>query len=68
MQSYLSTEEAAKRLFLSVYTIRRYIREGRLKAIKSFKNYLIREDSLEQFLSAMSTPLPGEKESGEDGL
>ena len=44
--------EAAERLGVSVYTVRRWIKDGRLKAFRPGKEYRIREADLEEFLAA----------------
>jgi excisionase family DNA binding protein len=46
----LSPQEAGDRLGVSVYTVRRWIQEGRIPAYKPGKEYRIRESDLEEFL------------------
>jgi excisionase family DNA binding protein len=48
----LLLQEAADRLGVSVYTVRRWIKEGKLRAFKPGKEYRIREADLEEFLRA----------------
>jgi len=47
---YLTTEDIAEQLHISVYTVRRYIRSGKLKAVKLEGAYRIRPEDFEQFL------------------
>lgn len=47
---YLTTEDIAEQLHISVYTVRRYIRSGKLKAVKLEGAYRIRRQDFEQFL------------------
>jgi len=54
-------EEAAKELKMSVQTIWKYIREGKLKAAKFGKTYRISEKQLEEFFDRM-TQEPGDNE------
>lgn len=49
----ITTEEAAKRVFTTPYTIRKYIRQGKLLGAKLGKQYLIRESDLEALLEKM---------------
>lgn len=58
---YVTTEHAAKKLFTTPYTIRKYIRQGRLKAIKLGKHYLIEPDNLDEFVQTFTykTPVAG---------
>jgi excisionase family DNA binding protein len=57
----MTTEEAAKRLFTTAYTIRKYVRQGKLQAIRIGKQYLIFEEAFDQFLQEMiyKTPMGG---------
>ena len=49
-QGYLTTEEIARQLNISVFTVRRYIRTGKLKAVKLEGGYRVRRQDFEQFL------------------
>jgi excisionase family DNA binding protein len=51
-EELLSPQEAADRLGVSVYTVRRWIKEGKLRAFKPGKEYRVREADLEAFLAA----------------
>ena len=51
-EELLLLQEAADRLGVSVYTVRRWIKEGKLRAFKPGKEYRIREADLEEFLRA----------------
>src|SRR5690606_30170222 len=50
MQRPLTTEEAAEYLQVTVDTVRRYIREGRLRASRLGREYRIRQEDLDAFL------------------
>lgn len=50
--SYLSVQEVADRLGVSVFTIRRYIRAGKLRAIKLDGVYRLGRDDLVEFLKS----------------
>jgi excisionase family DNA binding protein len=47
----LKTDEVAKRLYMDPYTIRKYVRQGKLKATKIGKQYLIEESEVERILN-----------------
>ena len=49
---YLTTEDIAEQLQISVYTVRRYIRSGKLRAVKLEGSYRIRRTEFERFLKA----------------
>ena len=49
-QGYLTTDDIAKQLSISVSTVRRYIHTGKLKAVKLERAYRIRPRDFEQFL------------------
>jgi excisionase family DNA binding protein len=51
-EELLSLPEAADRLGVSVYTVRRWIKDGKLRAFRPGKEYRIREVDLEEFLQA----------------
>ena len=59
MDTYLSTQEVADRLGVSVFTIRRYIRAGKLKAVRLDAGYRVSRLDIAEFLRAheMATPL-----------
>jgi excisionase family DNA binding protein len=52
LEELLSPEEASQRLGVSVYTVRRWIKEGKLRAFRPGKEYRIREADLEEFFRA----------------
>ena len=52
MTTYLSTQEVADRLGVSVFTIRRYIRAGKLRAVKLDGAYRLSRDDLADFLKS----------------
>jgi excisionase family DNA binding protein len=51
-EEFLSPQEVGDRIGVSVYTVRRWIHEGRLQALKPGKEYRVRESDLEEFLRA----------------
>ncbi len=51
IQRPLTTEEAAEYLQVTTDTVRRYIREGRLKAMQLGRGYRIRLEDLDAFLA-----------------
>jgi excisionase family DNA binding protein len=59
----LSPQEAGDRLGVSVYTVRRWIQEGRIPAYKPGKEYRIRESDLEEFLRAREVRPKGPRRS-----
>jgi excisionase family DNA binding protein len=64
--SYLSVQEVADRLGVSVFTIRRYIRAGKLRAIKLDGVYRLSREDLGDFLKAREiSPEPGLPARGE---
>jgi excisionase family DNA binding protein len=48
--SYLTVQDVADRLGVSVFTIRRYIRAGKLRAVKLDGGYRLSRDDLADFL------------------
>jgi excisionase family DNA binding protein len=51
-EELLSLQEAADHLGVSVYTVRRWIKEGKLRAFKPGKEYRIQESDFKEFLAA----------------
>jgi len=56
MTTYLSTQEVADRLGVSVFTIRRYIRTGKLRAVKLDGQYRLGGEELAEFLRSREIP------------
>ncbi|MFN2251222.1 MAG: helix-turn-helix domain-containing protein [Anaerolineae bacterium] len=52
MDTYMSTQEVADRLGVSVFTIRRYIRSGKLRAVRLEGGYRVSRDDIAEFLKA----------------
>lgn len=55
-----SVDQVAERLGLHVRTIRNYVRDGRLKAVRIGKQYRIRHEDLEAFTGGPVTAPPRE--------
>jgi excisionase family DNA binding protein len=51
MKEYYTTQEVADRLGVSVFTIRRYIRSGKLRSVRLEGSYRVRGSDLQAFLS-----------------
>ena len=49
-KEYLTTEDIARHLDISVATVRRYIRTGKLAAVRLEREYRVRFDEFEKFL------------------
>lgn len=54
-REYMTTQEVANRLGISVFTVRRYIRLGKLKAVKLERSYRIRVRDFEEFVRNRET-------------
>jgi excisionase family DNA binding protein len=50
MNEYYSTQEVADRLGVSVFTIRRYIRSGKLRCVRLEGVYRVSREDLQAFL------------------
>ncbi len=57
----ITTQETAKRLYTTPYTVRKYIRRGLLEAVKLGKHYLITEKAVEEFLERLRHPQASSK-------
>jgi len=67
----LSVEEVAARVKVSTYTVRRWVRQGRLAGIKIGRDWRVDERDLEAFLAARrkeaALPAGGEEAGPEPG-
>jgi excisionase family DNA binding protein len=54
-----SVEQVAERLGLHVRTVRGYVRDGRLPAVRIGKQYRIAQEDLEEFTGRPVSPPPG---------
>jgi excisionase family DNA binding protein len=52
--NFLTTQDASKMLYLTEYTVRKYIRKGLIKAIKLNKHYLINKSEIDRILQTFS--------------
>jgi excisionase family DNA binding protein len=59
-QALYSVDEVAQRLALHVRTVRTYVREGRLRAVRIGKQYRISHDDLAAFTGGAVPALPRE--------
>jgi len=50
-REYLTPEEAAEVLHLNVQTVRKYIRQGQLKASKTGRHYKIHTEWIHEFVN-----------------
>ena len=57
---FYSVEQVADRLGLHVRTVRNYVRDGRLKAVRIGKQYRIAREDLEAFTGRPVAPSPGD--------
>jgi excisionase family DNA binding protein len=57
-EEFLSPDVVGERLGVSVYTVRRWVKTGQLRAFKPGKEYRIREADLEHFLRAREVKGP----------
>lgn len=46
----LKTEEVAELLGIAQFTVRKYIRQGKIKAVKLGKRFLVTEEQVQDFL------------------
>ena len=58
MDTYLSTQEVADRLGVSVFTIRRYIRAGKLRAVRLDAGFRVSRLDIAEFLRAHEIAVP----------
>ena len=63
MPKLLSLKEVSEVLKLNINTVRRYVREGKIRAAKFGRIYRVREEALEEFIKKQekSGGVPKEK-------
>lgn len=61
MARILTVDEAAKKLHLTPYTVREYLKSGKLPGRKLGKSWRILENELEWFLSGLRPSVQGER-------
>lgn len=59
MRALKSVKQAAELLGISYWTVRSYIREGKLKAVRLGRRVLVEESELEQFVAESRVRLEG---------
>jgi excisionase family DNA binding protein len=57
MQPLKSVEEAAELLGISPWTVRSYIRDGKLKPVRIGRRVLVEEAELERFVALCQNPV-----------
>jgi excisionase family DNA binding protein len=57
-QKYWTLQEFADHARLHLDTARRYVREGRLRAIRVGKRYLVGQSEVEAFMADPAPPIP----------
>jgi len=65
MEELLSPEEVGERLGVSVYTVRRWIKEGKVRAFRPGKEYRVRVADLEEFFAAREVHPKGAEQPSE---
>lgn len=56
--TFITTESAAKLLYTTAYTIRKYIRMGKVPALKIGRHYLISQQDLDKLLNSLIYKIP----------
>lgn len=65
MRALKSVEEAAELLGISKWTVRGYIREGKLKSVRLGRRVLLAEDELERLVAKSQEPKEAAAEKSE---
>ena len=65
MEELLSPEEVGERLGVSVYTVRRWIKEGKVRAFRPGKEYRVRVADLDEFFAAREVHPKGAEQPSE---
>jgi excisionase family DNA binding protein len=58
LQSFLTPQEVSDLLRVSVYTVRRWIKEGDLPAYKVGRGWRIRQSDIGEWLDMNQSPMP----------
>jgi len=66
MRALKSVEEAAELLGISPWTVRAYIRDGRLRPVRFGRRVLVEETELERFIASSRDGLPSVSPPGSD--
>lgn len=64
-KQFYNVEALSKMLFIPVDTVRKYIREGKIKSIKVGKRYLVSVENLDKFLSGEDNKWYAKKDNNE---
>ena len=67
MEKILTPEEAAEALSVSVFTIKKWLRAGKLKGVKAGRVWRIREKDLIEFLEESQKRLEEKMKRGVNG-
>ena len=65
MTKLLSVEAAAQLLSISTWTVRAYIREGKLRPVRLGRRVLLAEGELERLITENQEPTEAQPETGE---
>ena len=66
MESLKSVEKAAEFLGISSFTVRAYLRDGKLKPTRIGRRVLLRQEELERFVMEQTFPEPLPAGNGQD--
>ena len=66
MNPLQSVEQAAEFLGISQFTVRAYLRDGKLKPTRIGRRVLLRQEELERFVMERTIPEPSKDENGQE--